>query len=116
MRLLPQDQELAWTPYVWLVYLLNLLIYPYFSRGFPHHPAAAGDPAAVWLWTALGIALFLPMYFIGYWLQGRRVLWVIAGITALGVVYAPFNPGASIYFVFAACFVGKMSEPPGPPV
>jgi two-component system, NarL family, sensor histidine kinase DesK len=101
MRLLPRDQEVAWTPYVWLVYLINLVIYPWFRH--------AG--AEQWLWTGAGIAVFLPMYFAGYWLAGRRELWVIAGITALGIVYAPFNPGASIYFVYAACFVGKVGEP-----
>lgn len=102
MRLLPKDLEVAWTPYVWLFYLVNLFIDPYFSHARP----------AVWWWTLAGIAVFVPIYFYGYWADARSIRWVIAVMVLLGVVYAPFNNGASIYFVFAACIVGKTGEGP----
>jgi two-component system, NarL family, sensor histidine kinase DesK len=101
MRLLPPDRDVAWIPYVWLVYLLNLAIYPLVRH------ASAGE----WAWTLLSIALFLPLYFRGYWEQGTRLLSIAGAITVLGVVWAPYNPGASVYFVFAGCFVPKAAEP-----
>lgn len=94
MRLLPNDRDLGWTPYVWLIYLGMLF--------FPLIPGPAG-----WREWALALAVtgvFLPLYFLGYWLGGPRSLWVIAAITSLGLVFAPFNPGASVLFVYAASF------------
>ena len=45
------------------------------------------DPVTHRLLHAL--LLFLGLYFAGYWFRDRRLLWVIAGITAIGVVLAP---------------------------
>jgi two-component system sensor histidine kinase DesK len=50
----------------------------------------------------VGIIIFLPLYFLSYWVDGLKLLCVIAGMAALGVVYGPFNPGASVFFVYAA--------------
>ena len=96
MRLIPQEAELGWTPYAWLVYLgifwLGCLI---------------GEPTpAEWFLTTLGTAIFLPLYFWGYWLPGRKALIAVAGITLLGIAYAPINWGSSVFFVYAAGFLG----------
>jgi two-component system sensor histidine kinase DesK len=101
MRLLPEDRQLGWTPYAWLVYLLC----------FPAEPFLEHASWQTWALTGLGIAAFLPLYFWGYWLQGRRKLWAAAGIAALGCLYAPSNPSASVFFIYASSFIGLSAEP-----
>jgi two-component system sensor histidine kinase DesK len=96
VRLLPKNRELGWTPYAWLVYLTIFFAFP-----------SAGSHFL----TVLGVCAFLPLYFLGYWLPGRRRLWVIAGITALGCLYANVNAGGSVFFVYAAAFIGDAVEP-----
>jgi two-component system sensor histidine kinase DesK len=101
MRLLPKDKEIGWTPYAWLVYLMFVPLYPFFSR--------EGSPSR-WMANCAGMAVFLVLYFWGYWLKGRKLLWVILAITLLGAGFAPFNPGASVYFVYAAAFLCYTGE------
>ncbi len=95
MRLLPKDTELGWTPYAWLIYLVYFLIYPAFKRA----------SALEWALTLAGAAVFLALYFRGHWYWDRRVLWCAGGILLLGVLFAPFNWGASSLFIYAAAFV-----------
>lgn len=99
MRLLPKDQD--WTPYLWLVYLSSVPV----NAALRH--AGPGE----WAITVAGMAVFLVLYFTGYWLRGRRLLAAIAAIAALGAGFAPFNAGASVYFVFAAGFAGAAGAP-----
>jgi len=100
-RLLPEDEDLGWTPYAWLIYLALFVVY------LPMVARTRTD----WAISAAGIALFLVLYFTGYWLRDRRILWVIAGITAIGVALAPGNPGAAIFFIYAAAFAGFTGPP-----
>jgi two-component system, NarL family, sensor histidine kinase DesK len=95
MRLLPPDQDIGWTPYVWLLWLGFFFIQPALDR--------AGWKE--WLATALGTSVFLVLYFTAYWLQGRRRLWIITAIALLGVGYAPFNTGAVAFIIYAATLV-----------
>jgi len=97
MRLIPHDSDLGWTPYAWLVYLISLWFGPIFS---PH------TTPQDWALTALAIAVFLPLYFWGYWLPGRRALIPAGLIALLGIVLAPINFGASVFFVYAAAYLG----------
>ncbi len=97
MRLLPKDPELSWTPYAWLIYLVSFLVNPAFKR----------SSALEWSLTLAGAAVFLALYFRGFWLQGARILWCAGGILLLGVVYSPYNWGASTFFIFAAAFVAR---------
>jgi len=101
MRLLPPDREQGWTPYAWLVYLALFIAYPAFSR--------AG--AAEWTLTLLGLAAFLVLYFRGHWLRGRSLLPVIAAIALLGIVFSPFNGGATVFFIYAAAFAAQAGPP-----
>lgn len=64
--------------------------------------------------NGLGLAVFLLFYFQAgrtYFNEGpvhrRDVLWPIAGMTATGALMTPFNPGANVFFIFAAYFVGR---------
>jgi two-component system sensor histidine kinase DesK len=99
MKLLPEDQD--WTGYVWLVYLVYFGIIPFLI------PAPAWHRVA----TVLGTLAALPLYFWGYWLSGRRALWVVAGFTLLGSLFAPINPGAATMFVFAATYLARIGDP-----
>ena len=65
MQLIPKDVELGWTPYAWLVYLVFFWFQPIFS---PH------TTPREWALTALGTAIFLPLYFWGFWLPGSKAL------------------------------------------
>ena len=99
MRLLPQNKDLGWTPYAWLIYLASVPFYGY----------ASGQRSSMfWALNILSMAVFLVLYFRGYWIKDKRLLWIVAAIALLGVVYSPANPGASVYFVYAASFAGHL--------
>jgi two-component system sensor histidine kinase DesK len=101
MRLLPNDKDIGWVPYVWLVYLIALPINGYLWRfNLPQ-----------WGATFLSIAPFLYLYFRAYWVERRDLLWVIFLMGALGTALVPLNPSAAVYFVYAASFAGKMERP-----
>jgi two-component system, NarL family, sensor histidine kinase DesK len=99
MRLLPKDQD--WTPYAWLVYLAYYAVLPFFFV------------TPVWerAMTLAATLAALVLYFWGYWLKDRRILWVVAGFVAMGVGLIPTNLAASVFFVYAASFLGKVFEP-----
>jgi two-component system, NarL family, sensor histidine kinase DesK len=100
-RLLPPDKGLGWTPYAWLIYLSFFLVSLFFR------PSAL----TTWLWHGAVVAVFLALYFRGFWLEGRRLVPVIGGIALLGAVAIPFNPGASCFFIYAAAFLGDAGRP-----
>jgi two-component system, NarL family, sensor histidine kinase DesK len=100
MRLLPEDRAQGWTRYVWLVYVVFMFVQP-----------ALSGRALDWVLTSLAVALFLPLYFAGYWLCGRRLLPVMAAIVVLGLVFAPLNAGAACFFIYGAGFAGRAGRP-----
>ena len=73
MQLIPKCSDLGWTPYAWLVYLIFFWFGPIFSPN---------TTAQDWALTALGTAVFLPLYFWGFWLPGRKAL-IPAGLIVL---------------------------------
>src|ERR1035437_1941890 len=95
MRLLPKNED--WTGYVWLIYLLYFVLAGPFDR-FPVTLAA----------TAVAVAI----YFWSYWIRGPRVLGIVGAWFVLAVLYLRVNPGATTFFVYAACLYGKIWEPP----
>ncbi|HEX6065812.1 MAG TPA: sensor histidine kinase [Longimicrobiales bacterium] len=103
-RLLPDDKELGWTPYAWLIYLPTFLIEP-----ITRH--RAGDIAgAHWVITIAALAVFLASYFYGYWARGNRLVAVAGLQTALGVAFAPINVGSFVLFIYAASFVAQLAD------
>jgi len=84
-----------------LSYLLIFL-----ARPVLFEPSMAG-----WLATFVGLAIFLPLYFRGYWLRGRKLFPIIVAINLLGIVYSPFNSGATVFFIYAAAFLGEAGPP-----
>src|ERR1700681_2494190 len=101
LRPLPDHSDKGWTAYVWLVYLAFVFV----------QPVMAGGTALQWVLTGAGAVVFLVLYFVAHWLNDRRIWWGVAGILLLGMGFAPFNPGASTYFIFAASFVGYTGPP-----
>lgn len=95
MRLLPKSED--WTAYAWLTYLAFFLL--------------AGVDGQL-LITMAATLVALGLYFWSYWIRGPRVLWIAAAWFVLGVAFVRVNPGASVFFVFAACLYGKIWEPP----
>src|SRR3954447_3195254 len=100
-RLLPDDPEIGWMPYAWLIYLISFVAYPALARVSAFH----------WVATVAGLALFLVLYFWTHWLEGMKALGCAAGILLLGVLFAPVNPGAGTLFVYAAAIVAKVGRP-----
>ena len=99
--LLPEDKDIGWTPYAWLIYLASVPFYGY---------ASGQRSATFWAFTILGMLVLLALYFRGYWIKGRKLLWIIAAIALLGIIYSPTNAGASVYFIYAASFVAFIGE------
>ena len=101
MKLLPQNTGLGWTPFLWLIYLFYLVIFPFVGEKGP----------AVWALTAASAAIFLPLYFYGHWLSGSRLLPIVGAIALLGAVVTPWNAGATVFFIYAAAFLGDSGPP-----
>jgi len=101
MRLLPQDPEIGWTPYAWLIYLGFYVASPFLRS----------TSALEWVLMGAGLAAFLVFYFWGYWQDGPRVLWAAGGILLLACLLTPINLGASSFFIYAAAFIGYSGPP-----
>jgi two-component system sensor histidine kinase DesK len=101
MRLLPNDPEIGWTPYAWLIYLIPFLVWPAAQHASPLR----------WALTVAGFAAFLGLYFWGHWQKGRKILWAAGGILLLGILFAPWNPGAGTFFIYAAAFIADAGSP-----
>jgi two-component system, NarL family, sensor histidine kinase DesK len=95
LRLVPENNSMGWATYALLGYLGFFLIDPIMSH--------AG--ATNWAWTALGLVIFLCLYFTLYWVCGWKSLICAFAVALLGVVYLPFNSGASCFFIYAASFL-----------
>lgn len=100
-RLLPDQPFVGWMPYVWLVFLSSFVLKVIYRSSGPLETIAS--------WIAL--VLFLVLYFVGYWNPGPRLGFVIAGITLLGLIFAPINYGAVAFFIFATAFAGMIGPP-----
>jgi two-component system sensor histidine kinase DesK len=95
-------QPFSWLP---LKGYWGLLLFAVFGGALFVEPYRRGAGALEWTLTTLGVALFLGLFFLVFVQRGRRLLWIAAGNTVLGMLFAPFNSGASILFVYAASFV-----------
>ncbi|MCX4239274.1 sensor histidine kinase [Paraliomyxa miuraensis] len=102
-RLLPDDPDIGWIPYAFVSYIAFVFLAPILGE--------LDDPT-IWWASAISIVPFLPLYFVAYWVTRGRRLVVAVGIALIGTALAPFNPGASTYFLFAAYFAGLSHEDP----
>ena len=97
---LPADAELGWLPYLWLLYFIQFLIFPYFSHA----------SAFEWAVTAGALAFAVPLYFWGYWLCGYQLLIPSALFLVLGLGFARSNPGAAVFVVYGAAYIGRIGD------
>ncbi|MDQ3071595.1 MAG: sensor histidine kinase [Acidobacteriota bacterium] len=102
LRLLPESSPLGWTPYAWLIYLPILIVYS----------LAINDSATDWVIDGATIVVFLVLYFRGFWVGGDALLRIAFAIVALGVLCTPRNPGASVFFIYGAAFLGEAARTP----
>lgn len=99
--LLPPERDLGWQPYVWLLYLT---IY-FFS--WPFRDVSNEEVVA----SAIGMAIFLVIYFSGFRRCGLALIAHIVAILILGLVLVNYNLGASVFFVYAASFCSTFKKP-----
>ena len=66
-------RELRWETYGWLIYSLPFLI------------SSLVYPPQLWMKAVflLEYAVFLVLYFAGYFIRGPQILWIVAGIDAI---------------------------------
>lgn len=98
-RLLPTErQSLGFSPYAWLIYVGFLYVEWFFRPIQPHEPLLYG----------VATLCFLVLYFRGFWVTGRRLAIIVAGMLSIGVLMAlaTRNPNVAIFFIFAAAFSG----------
>jgi two-component system sensor histidine kinase DesK len=101
LRLLP-DSPLGWTPYAWLVYLSFFVVYG----------LGVNRTAAAWALDGGALVVFLVLYFRAFWVEPRTMLRIAFAIVALGALVAPHNPGAAVFFIYGAAFLGDASPSP----
>ncbi|HYW09909.1 MAG TPA: hypothetical protein VE913_23290, partial [Longimicrobium sp.] len=102
--LLPDEEHIGWLPYMWLVYLPAFLVAP--AARWRAGELSAGAAAA----TGVGLVIFLASYFRGYWVTGRGLAAVVVVQLFLGAVFFADNPGALIFFVYAASFAAQLGR------
>jgi two-component system sensor histidine kinase DesK len=85
----------GWVTYIWLVYLVFFLM----------HPVLDHVSWKEWVATGLGLVVFLFLYFAFFQCRRPWNHYCLAGMVALGIGFAPFNPGASAFFIYPSCFI-----------
>lgn len=100
MHLLPNDRHIGKAPYFFLLYVSFVFISPVLRKTTLDWALAIGS-----------LAVFLPMYFRNFWVQGRKAVALACGMALLGFVVYPFNWGATTYVIFAAAAFAYAARP-----
>lgn len=96
-RLLPNRRDVGWIPYVWLAYLTAFIL-PWRMGSFSVMEHGL---------HAVGLALFLFLYFKGYWVRGRSLALVMGIMTCIGLVLSPINSGSIVFYIYACAYAGR---------
>jgi two-component system sensor histidine kinase DesK len=99
MRLLPNNRDHGWAPYVWLVFLAFFYIQPIME-----HPS----------WRSLLLAnatvvVFLVLYFSIFWIRPPFNYLLLVCMAAMGLGLANGNQGSSVFIIFTASFIPWVS-------
>jgi two-component system, NarL family, sensor histidine kinase DesK len=94
-RLLPNNREHGWAPYVWLVFLAFFLFQPILDHA----------SATEWIITGMASAVFLLLYFGIFWVKPPATYLLLIAMAAMGVGLANYNVGSSVFIIFAASFI-----------
>ena len=100
LRLLPARRHLGHTPYLFLLYLAFVFISP-----------ALRNTAFDWAIALGSLAVFLPMYFRNFWVQGTEAVLLSTAMALLGFIVFPFNWGATAYTIFGAAAFAFAARP-----
>lgn len=99
-RLIPHDNDLGWTPYAWLVYIVPFVLSPLWDSRLAN--------ARGWTTVAAATAVFLVLYFRSYWVRGRELMLVAAATAALALAMWPISIGAGALFIYSAAMLGTL--------
>jgi two-component system sensor histidine kinase DesK len=99
-RLIPHDQNLGWTPFAWLIYIIPFAVTPLYRRS-QNYPGS-------WALYLAATLVFLILYFRSYWVRGRELVLISALTVAMGLAFWPRSYGAGSFFIFAAAFIGNL--------
>jgi two-component system sensor histidine kinase DesK len=102
MKLLPKNRDHGWAPYVWLVFL----------SFFYFQPVLGHAGAREWLITIAATSVFLVIYFGIFWVSTPWPYLLIVCMAAMGLGLGWINPGASVFIIFAASFIGWVCDSP----
>jgi len=58
---------------------------------------------------ALTVVLFVPLYCASFWARGWQVVACAAAGCLFGALWAPWNPGAACFFIFACAMCARLS-------
>ena len=100
MKLLPNNSQINWVPYLCLLPVLLVPLDAYFGNTTP----------VEWTATGLAMAVFLPLYFWSFWVRGWKAALPVGGMAILGFLVVPFNPTASIFVLYASGVVGFLGN------
>jgi two-component system, NarL family, sensor histidine kinase DesK len=85
---------------IWLVFLGFWFLEPYLNHW----------PLRKWLWLALVVALFIPLYLFSH-AGPSKLRWIgVLGMFLLGAVCVPFNQSTWGIFIFVAVSIPEVSE------
>lgn len=101
-RLIPEELQLGWMPFLLLGYLAFLFLPSIFAnvggRSDWNIPYGMIGP------TLASIAVFLPIYFLAYSSTGFRAIVCMLAIASLSYLLLPINGFANTYVIYAIAF------------
>lgn len=101
-RLLPNNSQFGWTPYLWLPYLT------FFFLDYTNKPFGA----VRWTLYAISGLVFIALYFRAYHAANRGATrelgWIITAIALLGCSFMWPNGNGLVFFIYAAAFCGSL--------
>jgi two-component system sensor histidine kinase DesK len=59
----------------------------------------------------LTFLVFLPLYFVSFWTRHAEVVLCVLLTCLIGILWAPYNPGAGSFFIFACGMCGRLLLP-----
>lgn len=85
-------------PWPWLAYLVF----------YPLPWLWQKPPIATLVWSALGVGVFLWLYFAAYRVNGARLIAASAAMLAIAVALAPLGGGWTVLAVYAGAAIGRI--------
>lgn len=107
LKLIPHDNDLAWTPFAWLIYLVPFTLTPLYNS---QHANGGG-----WTLHIVASLLFLVLYFRSFWVRGRELMLIAALTVLMAVMLWPLSHGAGCFFIYAAAMAAQL-EPSRRPI